>query len=140
MMQNLDRIETEPIQYSDIAKHLGISIQELNELGRLARQKEKAKNSQPSELFCHGCWFCPPVGYETTLLHKHHIVPRANGGQDEKSNLIHLCPNCHALAHILIREERLFGVPTREELGDAIRSMYNTCKRRKFGRKRLVGF
>lgn len=35
------------------------------------------------------------------LLHRHHIKPRSEGGEDEPSNTVMLCPNCHALAHYL---------------------------------------
>ena len=29
----------------------------------------------------------------------HHIKPRIEGGSDHPSNLVTLCPNCHALIH-----------------------------------------
>lgn len=36
--------------------------------------------------------------YETNIrmhIHIHHIQARSNGGKNNKSNLIYLCPNCH---------------------------------------------
>ncbi len=33
------------------------------------------------------------------ILHVHHIVPVSRGGRAKQSNLVLLCPNCHALAH-----------------------------------------
>jgi predicted RNA-binding Zn-ribbon protein involved in translation (DUF1610 family) len=29
----------------------------------------------------------------------HHIIPRCQGGKDDKKNLIMVCPNCHAKIH-----------------------------------------
>ena len=38
----------------------------------------------------------------------HHIIPVKDGGTDEATNLIMLCPNCHALAHAgIIKEDEL---------------------------------
>ena len=39
----------------------------------------------------------------------HHIIPITQGGQNDKNNLIVLCPNCHRLAHrnLLSKEELL---------------------------------
>lgn len=33
-------------------------------------------------------------------LHTHHIVPRSVGGQDQLSNLVTLCRECHKSVHI----------------------------------------
>lgn len=32
-------------------------------------------------------------------LDVHHIIPRADGGLDEMTNLTYICPNCHRIAH-----------------------------------------
>lgn len=37
------------------------------------------------------------------MLHAHHVVPLACGGEDRPRNVVVLCPNCHALAHRLGR-------------------------------------
>lgn len=38
----------------------------------------------------------------------HHIIPVSNGGKNEITNLITLCPNCHRMVHRnLISEEKL---------------------------------
>lgn len=37
------------------------------------------------------------------ILHLHHIRPVAKGGVSEIINLILICPNCHALAHLCAR-------------------------------------
>ena len=39
-----------------------------------------------------GCEVCGAVGVP---LERHHIVPLAAGGADEKANILRLCPNCH---------------------------------------------
>ena len=36
------------------------------------------------------------------MNHKHHIVPRHAGGTDDPDNLIELCPEDHAWAHVLL--------------------------------------
>ena len=46
-------------------------------------------------LWSHGC-------------EQHHIVPVAEGGTNEESNIILLCPNCHKMAH--------YGYLTKDEL------------------------
>jgi len=42
--------------------------------------------------YCYICKF-------KDALHKHHIIPIRQGGQEKVSNKIILCPNCHALVH-----------------------------------------
>jgi len=42
---------------------------------------------------------CQACGVDFPWLHKHHIVARSQGGSDDPSNLVDLCPNCHALRH-----------------------------------------
>lgn len=55
---------------------------------------------------CEACTWVPPEALlyrpgSDGLLHAHHIVPVACGGPDHPSNLLLLCPNCHAIAHRL---------------------------------------
>ena len=35
----------------------------------------------------------------TRSLEVHHIVPRADGGSNDPSNLVTLCADCHGTAH-----------------------------------------
>jgi len=42
--------------------------------------------------------FCVMCGTKKNL-HNHHVVPRALGGSDKKSNLITVCVRCHAKIH-----------------------------------------
>lgn len=37
---------------------------------------------------------------DKSQINFHHIVPRELGGDNKKSNLIELCPNCHAKVYI----------------------------------------
>lgn len=32
-------------------------------------------------------------------IHLHHVIPKGRGGSDEESNLVCLCPYCHAIVH-----------------------------------------
>lgn len=43
-----------------------------------------------------GCSIC---GWNESSCDIHHIIPRSNGGGDEMSNLIIVCPNCHRICH-----------------------------------------
>ena len=43
---------------------------------------------------------CAICGFDNeTVLVKHHIVPRSEGGSNDASNLVALCRNCHWLVH-----------------------------------------
>lgn len=42
---------------------------------------------------------CEVCGWNLGPRDVHHITPIVNGGKNEFSNLITLCPNCHRLAH-----------------------------------------
>ena len=41
---------------------------------------------------------CVVCGFDF-LIHVHHVTPLADGGPDEATNVVSLCPNHHALAH-----------------------------------------
>lgn len=43
----------------------------------------------------HKCVVC---GFDA-VVHGHHLIPKSQGGPDELSNLVTLCPNHHAMAH-----------------------------------------
>ena len=50
---------------------------------------------------------CQICGFDT-VINVHHIVPRSSGGKNRLDNLIVLCPNHHAMAHLnLISVEEL---------------------------------
>ena len=42
---------------------------------------------------------CAICGWEESIRDVHHIIPVANGGKNDISNLITLCPNHHRMAH-----------------------------------------
>jgi hypothetical protein len=71
------------------------------------------------------CEWTPPYHIREDawrILHIHHIVPVFCGGTNERSNLIALCPNCHAAAHLAgTRNGNNYSGPrTRDELAAAI--------------------
>jgi hypothetical protein len=54
---------------------------------------------QVSEKYDGKCYVC---GFSIHIaLRVHHVVPASLGGTDEIENLVLLCPNCHALVHVL---------------------------------------
>lgn len=76
---------------------------------------------------CEVCGWTSPVGMED-MMPVHHIKPLSCGGTHETTNLILLCPNCHAIAHKLwpihriTRIERDYSGPIdRNETIEAIR-------------------
>jgi 5-methylcytosine-specific restriction endonuclease McrA len=46
------------------------------------------------------------------MLHAHHVIPLAFGGDDAEANLVLLCPNHHAIAHAL-GDYKPSGMPSR---------------------------
>ena len=50
-------------------------------------------NLRATEGCCAGC------GIEYPLMDRHHVLPQSEGGDDNPSNLVDLCPNCHRLTH-----------------------------------------
>jgi len=50
---------------------------------------------------------CAHCGSNFPILHKHHIIPISEGGTDEITNLVQLCPNCHALEHARLEGEEI---------------------------------
>lgn len=49
---------------------------------------------------------CVVCGFDAyVLLHTHHIKSRKMGGNHDESNLVCLCPNCHAAVHKLNEEK-----------------------------------
>ena len=59
---------------------------------------------------------CAQCGWHEVpeVLHVHHLRPREYGGGDEPENLIVLCPNCHAVAHKILRESSKRAIITGE--------------------------
>ncbi|MFC1595593.1 HNH endonuclease [Gemmatimonadota bacterium] len=50
---------------------------------------------------------CQECGLEEPdIMNVHHIIPISEGGTNNASNLIVLCPNCHTRAHKEIREHQ----------------------------------
>ena len=76
------------------------------------RHHDYKKNRLPDKGYCQDCGVevlkdAPKIkgkGYYMSGTSKrmvlHHIIPRDEGGTDESSNLIILCPKCHKRRHI----------------------------------------
>lgn len=78
-------------------------------------------------LSCAVCgWSVPTaIADESTamVVHMHHVIPVACGGDDVAENLVALCPNHHTIAHRLgtQRDGRWFGSLSGDELVSDIR-------------------
>ena len=61
-------------------------------------------------------WKLPPrltrADHARRMLHAHHVIPLAFGGDDSAANLVLLCPNHHAIAHAL-GDYKPSGMPSR---------------------------
>ena len=44
---------------------------------------------------------CQLCGWKESSCDIHHIIPRKEGGSDESTNLIVVCPNCHRILHTI---------------------------------------
>ena len=56
-------------------------------------------------LVCEACGWGLKQQWEG-LLNVHHVKPKSMGGKDAQANLVLLCPNHHAVAHMFIRESK----------------------------------
>jgi hypothetical protein len=80
-----------------------------------ARGVRRAKKGKRS---CEICDWRPPFlarGRRSSGLHGHHIVSVADGGDCSETNVIVLCPNHHAIAHLIgdvVYTEAVAGGPT----------------------------
>jgi hypothetical protein len=65
----------------------------------------KAKRAAEGRSRCEVCRWKPPKGLSvlhedpSSMLHAHHVVPLACGGEDHERNLVLVCPTHHALSH-----------------------------------------
>lgn len=103
---------------------------ERSNLGNLLKERD---------CHCEACGWAPSELAKQTLrnwlglIHSHHILPFACGGKDNRANIAHLCPVCHAFAHKLgsVRgpQSRVLksweGISTRPELLAKIRELRN---------------
>jgi hypothetical protein len=111
-------------------------IQEINQLrhlvkaGRMRVRRRESKGivlafKAKAAAACESCgWSHSMPSVAMRVLHCHHVVPIAAGGDNEASNLIILCANCHAIAHSIASEREIpwRGPTTRAELLAALKS------------------
>jgi 5-methylcytosine-specific restriction endonuclease McrA len=71
-----------------------------------------AADGQP--LSCESCGWSYPMPGATKVMHVHHVIPVSKGGDNDPMNLVTICPNCHATAHML--EDRGLKPKDRDEL------------------------
>ncbi len=48
---------------------------------------------------CQVCEYDPRIRYAQEICHVHHVVWLSRGGENDRSNLMVLCPNHHAIVH-----------------------------------------
>ena len=93
--------------------------------------KFKRRLKASSSAICMICGWNPPyfIAHDAwKILHIHHIVPVRCGGTHESSNLVALCPNCHAAAHFAgtRHKNKWYGARTISELREHLTEAYWT--------------
>jgi 5-methylcytosine-specific restriction endonuclease McrA len=103
-----------------------------------AAQRMRLRFYREGRYACEACGWRPPDhswrGAMPGVLHVHHIIPVLAGGPDAEDNLVLLCPNHHALAHLAapMRSGQHWGPKTREDLFARLRE-YDSGAPRKDG-------
>ena len=71
------------------------------------RGVRQAKRKLGVDAVCQVCGWKPPIVNVLSTddrvrgLHGHHVIPVAEGGSLEPSNVVILCPNHHTMAHVI---------------------------------------
>lgn len=74
---------------------------------------------------CRGCGF----HFDNKIVEAHHLIPISNVEEEKqvkKDDLITLCPNCHAIAHILLKRNEKYQKI--ENLIQKLQEIYNINK------------
>ena len=84
---------------SDEAKPFSKSAQLARGTRRYRRKVASAKQWQRIIAAKHGpCRACGHTGFRPPVFF-HHLIPRAQGGDDTEDNIVPLCEDCHAKLH-----------------------------------------
>ena len=68
---------------------------------RIDRTASRRLRNQAVQEEGAACYVC---GFDfAAVLNLHHFNPLGNGGNDTADNWVMLCPNCHAVAHKLLK-------------------------------------
>jgi hypothetical protein len=82
-------------------------LEKMVERGRAEQTRAEAARAKSSliadktRLDCEACAFSYAMPDATRVMQCHHVIPVADGGSNDATNLVILCANCHAIAHIL---------------------------------------
>lgn len=92
---SLKYLRPERNKHCDNCKRKAVHVKNLNDIDSIliCSTRTVAKILKRGEIKCVMC------GWDKTTLDIHHILPKKEGGTDDNSNLIPLCPNCHRMAH-----------------------------------------
>lgn len=80
----------------------GIAEQRRTYLFSKAPKRNKRLVQELQELYegkCQICLWSPVIKYGDHICHGHHIHWLSRGGEDNKDNLVLICPNHHAAIH-----------------------------------------
>src|SRR5688572_5844106 len=85
-------------------------LDRLVEIARPRRERNKSRSAQfRRNVRVRAGNKCEICGYDVPdILEAHHIKPISKGGETDITNMILLCPNCHALCHLCSRVIRDF--------------------------------
>ena len=101
-----------------------------NTIERTIIQKSRNRNivkqvKEGDNYTCKGCGFY----FYNKIVEVHHLIPLSNMDgekQIKKEDLITLCPNCHAIAHLLLNEDEKYK--NRKILIDKLQEIYKLNK------------
>ena len=90
------------------------------------RNKNIVKHVKEGDKYtCKGCGFY----FYNKIVEVHHLIPLSNMDEEKqikKEDLITLCPNCHAIAHLLLNEDEKYK--NRKILIDKLQEIYKLNK------------
>lgn len=100
------------LQYKQVCKHCGQEFMSASKAAKYCSDSCKQKNyrARQKSLSENGVSIksyykifenvpCELCSWDKTTRDLHHIIEVANGGTNELSNLLSVCPNCHRMIH-----------------------------------------
>lgn len=103
LKNNDEQIENIENASNDIPENYEGELRERKILSRKRNIQIVKESKKRDKYTCLACEFY----YNDLIVEAHHLSPLSNTGETivNKDNLITLCPNCHAIAHYLLKKD-----------------------------------
>lgn len=105
----------------DTLYYEGNTVERTN-LQKTRNQKIVKSVKERDNYTCRGCGF----HFDNKIVEAHHLIPISNTEEEKqvkKDDLITLCPNCHTIAHILLKRDKKYQKI--ENLINELQEIYN---------------